>query len=84
MLHAFRSATCIFAELLLKKKLFESQGKAELLTDIFSVLGLPGENFWPVNIFLALLMIQIYFITNHGLCYTNTILFIKLLILQQY
>ncbi|KAG8178784.1 hypothetical protein JTE90_022413 [Oedothorax gibbosus] len=41
------SATCVFAEMVLKKKLFESILQGEVIKEILLVLGFPDENKWP-------------------------------------
>lgn len=40
------SVGCIFAELLLKKSLFNGEGELDQIRQIFSVLGAPSEERW--------------------------------------
>lgn len=44
------SVGCILAELIQRYPLFNGNGDIEILTKIFSVLGVPNESNWPNNI----------------------------------
>lgn len=41
------SAGCIFGELLLSEVLFKGNDDIDILTQIFTLLGIPNENSWP-------------------------------------